>query len=81
MNNFSYINLQYGVDKGIPIRFLPLFFLIIAWLLFWKGLALWHAAKRGENKWFIAILILNTFSILELIYLFHFVKVKLKKLW
>ncbi|PIR68310.1 hypothetical protein COU49_01975 [Candidatus Nomurabacteria bacterium CG10_big_fil_rev_8_21_14_0_10_35_16] len=55
---------------------LIILFLIILWTLFWKGLALWHAVKRNERKWFIAILILNTFSILELIYLFFVVKIK-----
>jgi hypothetical protein len=55
---------------------LIILFLIILWTLFWKGLALWHAVKRSERKWFIAILILNTFSILELIYLFFVVKIK-----
>lgn len=50
--------------------------LIIIWTLFWKGLALWHAVKRGERRWFVAILILNTFSVLELVYLFFIVKIK-----
>ncbi len=50
--------------------------LIALWVLFWKGLALWHAVKRNEKKWFVAILVLNTFSILELIYLFYIVKIK-----
>ena len=45
---------------------------IIAVLL--KGLALWHAAKRDEKWWFIALLIINTAGILELVYLIFFVK-------
>ncbi|OGI82000.1 hypothetical protein A3I95_03460 [Candidatus Nomurabacteria bacterium RIFCSPLOWO2_02_FULL_44_12] len=55
--------------------------LIMIWSLFWKGLALWHASKRSDKKWFIAILILNTFGVLEIIYLFHFVKIKWGELW
>ena len=57
----------------------PGFILIMAWSLLWKGLALWHAAKREEKKWFVALLILNTLGILEIIYLFWIVKIKLGK--
>ena len=57
----------------------PGFILILAWTFFWKGLALWHAAKRDEKKWFVALLILNTLGILEIIYLFFIVKIKLGK--
>ena len=58
----------------------PGFILILVWTFFWKGLALWHAAKREEKKWFVALLILNTLGILEIIYLFWIVKIKLGKL-
>jgi hypothetical protein len=42
----------------------------IVWMLVWKGIALWKAARRGEKVWFIIILILNTLGILEIIYIF-----------
>lgn len=42
---------------------------LVAWELVWKGLALWRAARRGEQVWFIAILVLNTLGILPIIYL------------
>jgi len=38
-----------------------------------KGYALWHAARRSEKWWFIALLIVNTMGILELVYLFFIV--------
>jgi hypothetical protein len=38
-----------------------------------KGYALWHAARRSEKWWFIVLLIINTFGILELIYLYFVV--------
>lgn len=44
------------------------------WTLPWKGVALWKAARRRELKWFIALLILNTLAILEIIYIFVFAK-------
>lgn len=50
--------------------------LLALWSIFWKGLALWHSARRAEYWWFFAVLIFNTFGILELIYLFGFAKIK-----
>jgi len=47
---------------------------IIVWSSFWKGLALWHAAKRDEKWWFIALLLINTVGILEICYLAFIVK-------
>lgn len=39
------------------------------WSLVWKGLALWRAAQLKSTGWFVALLILNTVGILEIIYL------------
>ncbi len=39
-----------------------------------KGYALWFAAKRDDKGWFVALLILNTAGILELIYLIFIVR-------
>lgn len=51
----------------------PIWFYIIGlWSLVWKGIALWRAANNGQKIWFVALLVVNTFSILELIYLFRF---------
>ncbi len=47
---------------------------IFLWSLFWKILAVWRAAKGNQRYWFIALLILNTFGILEIFYLFRFAK-------
>ena len=38
-----------------------------------KGYALWHAARRSEKWWFIALLLINTVGILELVYLYFIV--------
>jgi len=53
-----------------------LFFAILAWTLYWKGMALWKAARTGSQKWFIAMLILNTVGILEILYLYVFSRKK-----
>ena len=54
---------------------------LIVWSLFWKGFALWHSAKRGEHWWFIALLLINTVGILEIVYLFGFCKLKFSELF
>jgi hypothetical protein len=61
---------------------LPLFppvaqFFLLAWSIAWKGLALWKASKNDQRNWFIAVLVINTLGILEIIYLFRFAKKKM----
>jgi hypothetical protein len=46
------------------------------WTLPWKGVALWRAARNGHLWWFVALLIVNTLAILEIIYIFGFSKKK-----
>ena len=43
--------------------------LLVVWTFFWKGLALYRAARRGQKGWFIALLLINTIGILDIIYL------------
>ena len=43
---------------------------LVIWMLVWKGIALWKSARRSEMIWFIALLVLNTLGILEIIYIF-----------
>lgn len=45
---------------------------IALWTLPWKGVALWRAAKNHHQKWFIALLVVNSLAILEIIYIFYF---------
>lgn len=52
------------------------FALLTIWTLIWKGIALWKAAQNGSKPWFIALLIVNTTGILEIIYIFFFSKKK-----
>lgn len=53
---------------------LAILILMVLWTLPWKGVALWRAAGRKEKKWFIALLILNTLAILDILYIFVFSK-------
>ena len=52
----------------------PMMIILLAWSLAWKGWALWRAAKRDELGWFVAMLLINTVGILEIIYLFYVTK-------
>jgi hypothetical protein len=53
---------------------LVILILIMLWTLPWKGVALWRASRRGEKKWFIALLILNILAVLDILYIFVFSK-------
>lgn len=53
----------------------PIWFYIIGlWSLIWKGLALWRSAHNEQKIWFVVLLVINTFGILELVYLFKFAR-------
>lgn len=44
--------------------------IVAVWTVPWKGIALWRAAERREKAWFVALLLINTLAILEIIYIF-----------
>ena len=48
--------------------------LLALWTIPWKIYALWLAAKHNHKKWFVAIVILNTVSILEIFYVIKIAK-------
>ncbi|MEK7080713.1 MAG: DUF5652 family protein [Patescibacteria group bacterium] len=55
----------------------PIFTLVVIaaiWSIIWKGIALWKAGKNGSKPWFIALLVINTMGLLEIIYIFFFNK-------
>ncbi len=47
---------------------------LVLWSVIWKGIALWHSARRGQKAWFIALLVVNMLGILEIIYILLFIK-------
>jgi hypothetical protein len=61
-----------GMFFPFMLLVLPLLIFIAVWTIAIKGYALWHAAKNGQKEWFVALLILNTIGVLELIYLIWF---------
>lgn len=54
-------------------------FLLVLWVLPWKGVALWKAARQEQKWWFIPLLVINTVGLLEILYIFVFSKAKQKK--
>ncbi len=48
----------------------------VIWTVPWKGWALWRAARRNEKGWFIALLLINTLALLDILYIFVFSKEK-----
>lgn len=48
--------------------------ILVLWVLFWKGYALWIAARNSHKGWFIALMILNTLAILDIFYIFYIAK-------
>ncbi len=53
-----------------------LMLLILAWTLPWKGVALWRAAGNKHLWWFVALFLLNTLAVLEIVYIFGFSRKK-----
>jgi hypothetical protein len=61
---------------GYPLWMSIAIFLVLLWTLPWKGIALWRAAGNKHLWWFLAIFLVNTLAILEIIYIFGFSKKK-----
>jgi hypothetical protein len=59
---------QLPVSVNIGILILAL------WTIPWKVYAVWTAVKNDHKKWFLALIILNTVGILEIIYIFKIAK-------
>ena len=53
------------------------FGLLAIWSLIWQGMALWKSARNGDRYWFLALLLVHTAGILDILYLFVFAKNKL----
>lgn len=51
-----------------------IFIIIMLWVLPWKAYALWTSARTHNKRWFIALILLNTFAILDIFYIFYIAK-------
>lgn len=68
-------------NTQLPTMFIPIIIIAALWSIFWKGLALWHSARKANTAWFIVFLFVNTLGILETIYLFEVIKIKSDQLF
>lgn len=64
--------IEYGYMEAFIKNNLFLVLLITIWQLVWSGYALWLAARAQRVWWFVAILIINSLGILEILYVFIF---------
>lgn len=67
---------QFSADFGISLWLL---ILIFVWSAIWKFVALWKSARNNHLIWFVVIAIVNTFGIIEILYIFLFSKINLDK--
>jgi len=51
-----------------------LFAIVIVWIIIWKAIALWNAARNNQLVWYIVLIVVHTVGILEIIYLLFFRK-------
>lgn len=65
----------YAPQKGGIFSFFPLLVPAMIWSLIWKGLALYRAGRNEQKGWFIALLLINSLGILEIVYLLFFSQV------
>lgn len=78
MGNWGYNNWSNMMNySGFGERFWGWLPLIAVWTILWKGLALWKSARNDQRYWYIALLLINTLGLLEILYLFVFAKEKL----
>ena len=55
--------------SSLLFALVPIVIAIVLWTVVLKGYALWHAARGSQKWWFIALLVINTLGILEIVYL------------
>jgi len=68
--------MEYFEMTSLALIASPWLLVLLFWSLVWKGFALWRAARNESKRWFIALLVINTGGLLEILYLFVFGKKK-----
>ena len=53
--------------------------LLLIWELAWKAVALWKAGHNNQPVWFVAMFLINSVGILEILYIFIFQRKRSKK--
>ena len=76
MSSYDAISALLGISVNTVI---VIFMIIGVWSLIWKGLSLWKSANKKSLIWFIVLLVFNTAGILDILYIYVFSKINLKK--
>jgi hypothetical protein len=63
-----------NINNQLPLSVYILIVILALWTIPWKIYAVWTAAKHDQKRWFVALLVLNTVGILEIIYIFKIAK-------
>lgn len=69
MGNLAELNSFFGTPVGVAVLSA-----LIVWGVVWKGFALYRAGKQSQPGWFVALFLINTLGILEILYLAFFAK-------
>ena len=69
MHGFPFL---YSPFAPLIVGIFTLLFLMVIVIIVLKGYSLWCAARAGQKWWFIAILVINTLGVLEVVYLIWF---------
>lgn len=56
-----------ATSTGLPVWAI---YLLLAWSFAWKATAMWKAARLSHLSWYIAIIVINTFGLFEMFYIF-----------
>ena len=57
---------------AVPLDRQMWYLALFAWVVVWKGFALWKAARNDQRWWFGILLVVNTLGILEILYIYVF---------
>lgn len=77
MNNWYYSSNWSNMMNWDNPGFRTGFSILAIWSLVWQGIALWKSARNDDRYWFLALLLIHTAGILDILYLFVFAKNKL----
>ena len=69
MNGFPFF---YSPFAPMIVGIFTILFLMMVFVFVLKGYSLWCAARGAQKKWFIALFLINTLGILEVVYLIWF---------
>ena len=57
--------------NNVPAIYNILAIILVLWTIPWKVYAVWLAVKSDRKAWFVVLVLINSLSILEMIYVFN----------